>query len=112
MESRENNDTRRLLEIGEKKLATKTETDLSEFDFGFSAVDENELAAVTTATSKVATATGDVKAVQAKMETMFNAIMPLLNNLQKNPGKEYIFWPDRHNKVEQFRDKLTILYKS
>jgi hypothetical protein len=38
--------------------------------------------------------------------------MPLLNNLQKNPEKEYILWPDRHNKVEQFRDKLTILYKS
>ena len=112
MESRKNNDIRRLLEIGEKKLATKTEIDLSDFDFGFTAVDENELAAVTTATSQVATATGDVKAVQAKMETMFNAIMPLLNNLQKNPEKEYIFWPDRHNKVEQFRDKLTILYKS
>ena len=111
MESRENNDTRRLLEIGEKKLA-KTEIDLSDFDFGFSAVDENELAAVTSATSKVAAASSDVKAVQSKMETMFNAIMPLLNNLQKNPGKEYIYWPDRHNKVEQFRDKLTILYKS
>ena len=111
MESRKNNDIRRLLEIGEKKLA-KTEIDLSDFDFGFTAVDENELAAVTTATAKVSSASADVKAVQSKMETMFNAIMPLLNNLQKNPGKEYIYWPDRHNKVEQFRDKLTILYKS
>jgi|TARA_R110002110_G_scaffold195926_1_gene405718 hypothetical protein len=100
------------LEIGEKKLATKTEVQLEDFDFGFSAVDENELAAVTTATAKVATASGNAEAVQAKMDKMFNAVMPLLNNLQKNPGKEYIFWPDRHNKVEQFRDKLTILYKS
>ena len=85
---------------------------LEDFDFGFSAVDENELAAVTTATAKVATASSDSKAVQAKMDRMFSAVMPLLNNLQKNPGKEYIYWPDRHNKVEQFRDKLTILYKS
>lgn len=100
------------MEIGEKKLATKTEVQLEDFDFGFSAVDENELAAVTTATAKVATASGNAEAVQAKMDKMFNAVMPLLNNLQKNPGKEYIFWPDRHNKVEQFRDKLTILYKS
>jgi len=46
------------------------------------------------------------------MDALFNAVMPLLNNLQKNPEKEYILWPDRHNKVEQFRDKLTILYKS
>ena len=93
-------------------MATKTEVQLEDFDFGFSAVDENELAAVTTATAKVATASGNAEAVQAKMDKMFNAVMPLLNNLQKNPGKEYIFWPDRHNKVEQFRDKLTILYKS
>jgi len=93
-------------------LATKTEMNLEDFDFGFSAVDENELAAVTTATAKVATASGNAEAVQAKMDKMFSAVMPLLNNLQKNPGKEYIFWPDRHNKVEQFRDKLTILYKS
>ena len=69
-------------------------------------------AAQVTPQEQVAAATGDVKAVQTKMETMFNAIMPLLYNLQKNPGKEYIYWPDRHNKVEQFRDKLTILYKS
>jgi hypothetical protein len=99
------------LEIGENKLA-KTEISLEDFDFGFTAVDEKELDAVTTATATASSASADVKAVQSKMDSMFNAVMPLLNNLQKNPEKEYIFWPDRHNKVEQFRDKLTILYKS
>ena len=53
-----------------------------------------------------------IKAIQDKMDKMYNAVIPLLNNLQKNPEKEYIFWPGRHTKVEQFRDKLTILYKS
>ena len=90
----------------------KDEIDLQDFDFGFTAVDEKELEAVTTASAKVAKATGTVQEAQDKMDTMFNAMMPLLNNLQKNPEKEYIYWPDRHNKVEQFRDKLTILYKS
>ena len=85
---------------------------LEEFDFGFSAVDETELEAVTTATSQIEQASGTAAAVQAKIDKMYNAVIPLLNNLQKNPEKEYIFWPDRHNKVEQFRDKLTILYKS
>ena len=99
------------MEIGENKLV-KTEINLEDFDFGFTAVDEKELDAVTTASAKVADASGAVLTVQAKMDKMFNAVMPLLNNLQKNPEKEYIFWPDRHNKVEQFRDKLTILYKS
>ena len=92
---------------------------LDDFDFGFSIVDENELEAVTKVESKlqetsstVAAATASQKAIQAKLDQMYNAVIPLLNNLQKNPEKEYIFWPDRHNKVEQFRDKLTILYKS
>ena len=92
---------------------------LDNFDFGFSIVDENELEAVTKVESKlqetsstVAAATASQKAIQAKLDQMYNAVIPLLNNLQKNPEKEYIFWPDRHNKVEQFRDKLTILYKS
>jgi|TARA_R110000765_G_scaffold233965_2_gene337037 hypothetical protein len=99
------------LEIGGHKL-TKTEINLEDFDFGFTAVDEGELEAVTTASAKAADASSTVDTVQAKMDALFNAVMPLLNNLQKNPEKEYILWPDRHNKVEQFRDKLTILYKS
>ena len=90
----------------------KDEISLQDYDFGFTAVDEKELEAVTTASAKVATATGTVQAAQDKMDTLYNAIIPLLNNLQKNPEKEYIYWPDRHNRVEQFRDKLTILYKS
>ncbi len=93
-------------------MANKTEMSLEDFDFGFSVVDEKELEAVTTASAKVEAVSGAAQAVQDKMDKMYNAVMPLLNNLQKNPEKEYIFWPDRHNKVEQFRDKLTILYKS
>ena len=90
----------------------KDEINLQDFDFGFTAVDETELEAVTVASQAVATASTDTKEMQDKMDTMYNAMIPLLNNLQKNPEKEYIYWPDRHNKVEQFRDKLTILYKS
>ena len=90
----------------------KDEINLQDFDFGFTAVDENELEAVTVASQQVAAASTGTKEMQDKMDTMYNAMIPLLNNLQKNPEKEYIYWPDRHNKVEQFRDKLTILYKS
>ncbi len=86
--------------------------DLGDFDFGFTAVDEQELEAVSTASDKVAATTETAKAAQKKLDSMYNAVIPLLNNLQRNPEKEYIFWPDRHSKVEAFRDKLTILYKS
>ena len=100
-------------------MASKTELNLDDFDFGFSIVDEKELEAVTKVESKLKEASGSTEAaaaevenIQAKMDKMYNAVIPLLNNLQKNPEKEYIFWPGRHTKVEQFRDKLTILYKS
>ena len=39
-------------------------------------------------------------------------MMPLLNNLAKNPEKEYIYWPNRIDKLEAFRDKLREVYES
>lgn len=74
------------------------------FDFGFTAVDENELEAV----AEVAEGS---KIMRDKLDELYNAIMPLLNNLQKNPEKDYILWPDRLEKVEEFRDYLTKIYK-
>ena len=50
--------------------------------------------------------------VQNKIDALYNMIMPLLNNLQKNPEKEYIYWPNRMDKVEAFRDQLTEVYNS
>lgn len=83
-----------------------------DFDFGFSLVDETELEAVQEAqqavasTSKVATVTAE------KVDKLFNMIMPLLTNLAKNPEKEYIYWPNRVDKIEAFRDKLRAVYQS
>ena len=91
-------------------MANKTEMSLEDFDFGFSVVDEKELEAVTTASAKVEAASGTAQAVQDKMDKMYNAVMPLLNNLQKNPEKEYIYWPNRLDKVEEFSDKLKEVY--
>lgn len=63
------------------------------FDFGFTAVDEHELDAVKEV-SQTATST------EERLNTLYNAIVPLLNNLKKNPEKDYILWPDRLAKVE------------
>ena len=49
---------------------------------------------------------------QDKIDRLYNAMIPLLNNLKKNPEKEYILWPDRLTKVEAFEDHLTKIYKS
>jgi len=82
------------------------------FDFGFTAVDENELEAVQAATKKAETQTGTAQETSAKLDKLYNAIIPLLNNLKKNPEKDYILWPDRLTKVEAFEDHLQKIYKA
>tara|TARA_R100000951_G_scaffold54628_1_gene45896 strand:- start:866 stop:1102 length:237 start_codon:yes stop_codon:yes gene_type:complete len=74
------------------------------FDFGFTAVDEDELEAV----QKVTVA---ATSVEDRLNNLYNAIVPLLNNLKKNPEKDYILWPNRLAKVEEFEDHLQKIYK-
>tara|TARA_B100000965_G_scaffold406684_1_gene447247 strand:+ start:4993 stop:5256 length:264 start_codon:yes stop_codon:yes gene_type:complete len=82
------------------------------FDFGFTAVDEDELEAVQTATKKAESVTTTATAAKTKLDKLYNAITPLLNNLKKNPQKDYILWPDRLAKVEAFEDHLQKIYKA
>jgi hypothetical protein len=74
------------------------------FDFGFTAVDEEELEAV----QKVSVA---AESVEDRLHSLYNAIIPLLNNLKQNPEKDYILWPNRLEKVEQFESHLQSIYK-
>jgi hypothetical protein len=81
------------------------------FDFGFTLVDENELEVVQQAQSQVASTTASVSETQDKLDKLFNAIQPLLNNLKANPEKEYILWPNRTEKIEQFETHIQSIYK-
>ena len=81
-----------------------------DFDFGFTAMDAEELEAVQEKVQEVAKVSAVSKATADKIDSLYNMIIPLLNNLQKNPEKEYIYWPNRLEKVEEFRDKLTEVY--
>jgi hypothetical protein len=68
----------------------KNEVDINfDDDFGFSLVSEEELNS------------GD-----NKLEELRALIMPLLKNLMANPEKDYIYWPNRAEKIEQFIQKL------
>ena len=82
------------------------------FDFGFTAVDEDELEAVQKTAQKAERVETTAKTTQDKLDKLYNAIIPLLTNLKKNPEKEYILWPNRLTKVEEFEDVLTNIYKS
>ena len=74
------------------------------WDFGFTAVDEDELDVVVE-TTKAATS------YEERLDKLYNAIIPLLNNLKKNPEKEFLKWPNRLEKVEQFETHITNIYR-
>ena len=96
-------------------MAVETDTD---FDFGFTVVDEEELAVVTEMLSdkdkidrKLTLASSEKEKLDNKINSLYNMFQPLLNNLATNPEKEYIFWPNRLEKIEEFRDKIDAVYK-
>jgi hypothetical protein len=80
------------------------------FDFGFTAVDEQELEAVQKASATATETAQTAEQLQEKLDKLYNAITPLLNNLKKNPEKEYILWPNRLAKVEEFETHLQKIY--
>lgn len=90
-----------------------------DFDFGFTAVTEEELTvvqeaqkAIQTTTTTAASLEKELDSYKLKCDNLYNMIMPLLNNLAKNPEKDYISWPGkaRLKKIEEFRDKLDEVY--
>ena len=62
---------------------------MEEDDFGFSFATEE-----------------DIKPNDDRAEKLRKMIMPLLNNLKKNPEKEMIVWPDRVKKIDDFIKKM------
>ena len=82
------------------------------FDFGFTAVTEDELEAVRTSQASASDAEQLASTTQDQLEKLYNAIQPLLNNLKANPEKDYIYWPKRLEKVEAFENFIQEIYKN
>jgi predicted butyrate kinase (DUF1464 family) len=61
-------------------------------DFGFTTLDEKEIESL--------------NSTEDKARAMFNSIIPLLENLKKDTGKDYIYWPGRQKKIEEFQKEL------
>jgi len=81
------------------------------FDFGFTAVDEDELQTVQQTAAVAHNAEQLAMTTQSRLDKLYNSVIPLLNNLKKNPEKEYILWPNRLEKIELFETKLQQIYK-
>ena len=81
-----------------------------DFDFGFTAVTEDELDNVKKKQDSVNDAEQLATTTQDRLDKLYNSIIPLLTNLKKNPEKEYILWPNRLQKVEAFEDHIQKIY--
>ena len=87
---------------------------LDDFDFGFTAVSEDELKAMERQLQQqVDEKDTELEAVsrtyEQKLTTLYKMVMPLLNNLAKDADKDYIYWPGRQKKMADFIKKVESL---
>ncbi len=80
--------------------------DIEYNDFGFTAMDADELASVDTKIVERTTTANEV------IEQMDNFIRPLLENLMKDSDKDYIYWPNRSEMIKKQIDKLNLIQKN
>ena len=76
--------------------------DIEYNDFGFTAMDADELASVDTKIVEKTTTANEV------IEQMDNFIRPLLENLMKDSDKDYIYWPNRSEMIKKQIDKFDL----
>ena len=79
-------------------------------DFGFTSVTLDELDDYQEAKSQVDGATAENAVILERIDKLYNAFLPLLSNLKKDAGKDYILWPNRLEKIEEFEAVLYTLY--
>lgn len=92
-------------------------TENYKWDFGFSAVDEEELKKLTGSEQETEELSRllDEQANNAELykDTVVQIqqmITPLINNLMLNPTKNYIYWPNRIDKMKLFKQELDKLF--
>ena len=80
----------------------KRTEEIVDFDFGFSFIDDEIEEVKTTAINSQATVTE----LQERLETLYSAVVPFLDNLCRSPEKSTIYWPDRVAKISSYKAKL------
>ncbi len=49
--------------------------------------------------------------LENRLNSLYNAIVPFLDNLCKNPEKSTILWPNRVEKIQAYKKKLEKIVK-
>ena len=83
-----------------------TTTDNMTNDFGFTFVDEEEVAKTS---NTVVTTLATADDYKNRLDKVMKLVLPFLKNLQANPQQAYVKWPDRAKKVAEFQNKVVAI---
>lgn len=78
----------------------------TEWDFGFSAVSEDELESVQMKKEELGQKQVELSLKSSKIERM---ILPLVDKLMQDNDKPYIYWPNRVETLTKYRKELVKL---
>ena len=85
-------------------------SDFNYNDFGFTAVDSDDLLKIDEKVSKTAASSEENQELEdilsAKVDKLDTFLRPLLENLAKDSDKDYIYWPNRIDIVRKQIDNL------
>ena len=101
-------------------MVNKVYEEVLDFDFGFSFIDEELQEKEAEANQTIQKVSSEkqsleeelvdskvaVDDLQSRLNLLYNSITPFLDNLCKNADKSTIYWPDRVQKIEAYKDKL------
>lgn len=87
---------------------TKHVDRIEDFDFGFSfAEDTSQIRVeVDRLEAEQQTHQQTIEELNNRVQKLYTAILPLLDNLSRDPDKPSIHWPDRAAKIEAYKKKL------
>jgi hypothetical protein len=75
-------------------------------DFGFSFLDENYEEVKQKLESASSINQEHIAELEKRVQELYDNIIPFLDNLCKNPEKSTIHWPNRVEKIEEYKEKL------
>ena len=77
---------------------------IDDFDFGFSFSDDSDT--LNRIESNRSSDQQTIEDLTNRLHTLHKMILPLLDNLCRDPEKPSIHWPDRVSKIQDYKTKL------
>lgn len=87
----------------------KKEDKIEDFDFGFSFADEEIEEVKENLNAVIRDDQEKIEDLEDRLKLLYSSIAPFLDNLCKNPEKSTIHWPNRVEKIQEYKQKLKLI---